>query len=83
MKGHPELDDERNIGLVCEECHQSGKVNAYKSRVNFWIVQKQRYDMIAWWKSLPVIEKEMFDDVELMEYCKSQLAIPASPSLQS
>ena len=83
MKGHPELDVEQNIGLVCERCHQSGNVSSYESKVRFWKIQKQRYDMINWWKSLPLIEKEMFDDPELIEYCNLQIALPAIPKLQS
>ncbi len=84
MRGFPMLDNERNIGLVCEECHQSGKVNAYESRVAFWKLQNTRYNgMVDWWLSIPLIKKEAFDDERLMEYCKSKLAIPASPVLQS
>lgn len=60
MKGFPELDVEENIGLVCDECHMSGIVNSYDSRVFFWNKQLARYDMYSWWVNLPLKTKERF-----------------------
>lgn len=48
------LDDERNIGLVCLECHDSGEVNSFESRVEFYYLQKKRYpDLDIWLANLP------------------------------
>jgi len=62
MKRHPELDDERNLMLVCEECHQSGIVNNYFARMMFWDKQLKRYpDLREWWSQLPLKSKENFE----------------------
>jgi hypothetical protein len=62
MKGHPELDDERNLMLVCNKCHDSGIVNNYFVRVMFWDKQLRCYpDLREWYAGLPLKEKEYFD----------------------
>lgn len=60
-KGRPDLDDERNICLVCHHCHQSGKVSNRFAREWFWIVQSSRYsDMLTWYNGLDLKVKERF-----------------------
>ena len=62
MKDHPELDDERNIMLVCHNCHESGWVNSYGARVMFWYRQKERYpDIKDWYSGLELKVKENFE----------------------
>ncbi len=61
MKSKPELDDERNIGLVCKRCHESGIVNSYESRCRFYLRQLSRYpDMEVWLQGLNLKAKERF-----------------------
>jgi len=53
-KKYPEFDDERNLQLVCHNCHQT-TANSYENREAFWKVQEGRYpDMVLWYFSLPV-----------------------------
>ena len=61
-KGHPELDDERNIQLVCKRCHET-VANSFENRRAFWAIQLTRYpDMRKWYASLPTkYRKESFD----------------------
>ena len=61
-KGHPELDDERNIQLVCKRCHET-VANSFENRRAFWAIQLTRYpDMREWYASLPTrYRKESFD----------------------
>ena len=62
MKGHPELDDERNLMLVCNKCHDDGIVNNYFVRMIFWSKQLKRYpDLREWYAGLPLKEKENFE----------------------
>ena len=62
MKGHPELDDERNLMLCCEECHSSGIVNNYFARMMFWDKQLKRYpDLREWYSQLDLKVREQFD----------------------
>ena len=63
MKGHPELDDERNLMLVGQRCHiDEGLVNNYFVRVWFWAEQLKRYpDLREWYAGLPLKSKEYFD----------------------
>jgi len=61
MKDKPELDDERNIGLVCQKCHNSGIPNSHESRCRFYRRQLERYpDMDAWLAGLPLKVKQHF-----------------------
>jgi hypothetical protein len=65
-KRFPILDDERNIGLVCEICHSSGKVNSYESRNMFYTRQLLRYpDLNMWLANLPFKTKQYFYVVPL------------------
>ncbi len=60
MKGKPELDDERNLELVCPRCH-STVANSYENRCAFWRIQSVRYpDLLAWYSSIPLKCKESF-----------------------
>lgn len=61
MKGKPELDDERNLCLLCHHCHSSGKVSNRFAREWFWMVQSERYsDMIQWYSQLDLKVKEFY-----------------------
>lgn len=62
MKGKPELDDERNICILCHDCHSSGKVSNRFAREWFWMVQSERYpDMMQWYRDLDLkAQKEVF-----------------------
>ena len=61
-KRYPELNDERNIQIVCVVCHlYTGAADTWDNRMNFWLVQCDRYgkaDMIAWHEGLPMKVKE-------------------------
>lgn len=62
-KGRPELDDERNIMIVCNHCHSSGKVSNRFAREWFWMIQSERYpDLMQWYSALDLKVKELFDD---------------------
>jgi len=61
MKGHPELDCEENIMLVCHNCHESGEVNSWECRKRFWEKQTTRYDMKKWLDNLNLKVKPRFD----------------------
>lgn len=62
MKGHPELDDERNLMLVCHECHESGMLNNRVAREWFWMRQSGIYpDLITWYNGLDLKVKELFE----------------------
>jgi len=61
MRSVPELDDERNLQLVCRDCHRE-VANGYKNRCEFWQVQLKRYpDLREWWDNLPLLIKERFE----------------------
>jgi hypothetical protein len=56
-KRKPELDDEKNLILVCPYCHQAGYVDSKEARKLFWIMQVNRYGdftMRDWLESLPL-----------------------------
>ncbi len=63
-KGHPELDDERDIQLVCARCHHT-VANSFENKRAFWAKQLERYgdkNMREWYASLPTkYRKESFD----------------------
>lgn len=60
MKGHPDLDDERNLCLVCQTCHQSGILSNRVAREWFWMVQSERYPgLLDWYNSVELKVKEM------------------------
>jgi len=62
-KGVPQLDDEKNIMLVCRGCHASGVVNGHRARVIFWKQQCAKYgehQMRDWYDSLPLKVKEYY-----------------------
>jgi len=64
MKGHKELDDKRNIMLVCSACHHSGIVNGFEARRWFWQRQCERYGQQAmqeFWEGVCLKAKERFD----------------------
>ena len=62
MKGKPELDDERNLQIVCSACHQK-RANSRENRCNFWKIQLKRYpDLEDWYNGLPIKVKERFDN---------------------
>lgn len=62
MKGHPELDDERNIMGVGIKCHSNGIVNSRVAREWFYMQQCERYpDFREWWAKLPMKVKEQFE----------------------
>ena len=51
-KGHPEFDDERNLQLVCADCHEH-KAHSYENKVAFWAIQLRRYpDLQSWYDGL-------------------------------
>jgi len=61
MKGKPELDDERNIQIVCAPCHRK-KANSRENRCKFWQVQLKRYpDLREWYDGLPLKCLEYFE----------------------
>jgi hypothetical protein len=63
MKGHPELDDKRNLMIVCAQCHQSGEVNGYFARCWFWRRQVARYGweaMMEFYNGVKLKIKEVF-----------------------
>lgn len=62
-KGHPELDHRYNMEHVCQKCHQSGEVNSYKHRQEFWQRQCKKYgdaEMRSWYDSLDLKHKQKF-----------------------
>jgi len=65
MKGHPELDDERNLMLVGRKCHtDKGLVNNYFVRMRFWSMQCKRYgveSMRDWYSKVNLKIKENFE----------------------
>jgi len=63
MKGRPELDDDKNLMLVCQKCHQF--CNNYKIRCRFWAKQVRRYGiekMVEWYNGVRVADKPRFWD---------------------
>jgi hypothetical protein len=61
MRRFPELDDERNIQLVCRDCH-ANTANCRDNRLKFWKVQLVRYpDLREWYEDLPLKIKERFE----------------------
>jgi hypothetical protein len=53
----PELDDEKNLILVCEACHYIGVVDSKDARRVFWTKLCNRYGefaMLDWLESLPL-----------------------------
>lgn len=63
MKGHPELDDPRNLMDVCEPCHMSGEVNGFEARKMFWNYQVNLYgiaNMMAFYDGVNLKYKERF-----------------------
>ena len=64
MKRYPELDNERNLQIVCYPCHI--KVgHTHENKRAFWAKQLERYgdkNMREWYASLPTkYRKESFD----------------------
>lgn len=61
-KGHPELDEEYNIQIVCIKCHlHEGTPDGHEERVKFWHKQCERYGkdtMIEWHNSVRLKKKE-------------------------
>ncbi len=60
MKGVKELDDERNLLLVCQKCHSNV---SYATRRLAWHLNCVRYgeaDMEMWHDELPLLSKENF-----------------------
>lgn len=56
-KRFPELDDEKNLILVCIECHYTGAVDSKEARRIFWNRLCERYSelaMLDWLESLPL-----------------------------
>lgn len=65
MKGVAELNDVKNLQLVCRECHYiTGKADSWENRVAFWEWACEyfgREQMIAWHQSLPLKIKERYE----------------------
>lgn len=61
-KGHPELDEEYNIMIVCVKCHlYDGTPNGYNARIKFWDTQCKRYGkdaMLDWHSRVRLKVKE-------------------------
>jgi len=60
-KRFPELDDEKNLILVCPHCHMSGEVDSKEARKIFWTRLCERYTefaMLDWLESLPLKIKQ-------------------------
>lgn len=56
-KRFPELDDEKNLILVCPYCHMTGIVDSKDARRVFWTKLCNRYGefaMLDWLESLPL-----------------------------
>jgi hypothetical protein len=55
------LNDERNLGLVCLDCHENVS-NSYESKKRFFLKQCKRYtDMKEWLANLPLKFKQTFE----------------------
>jgi hypothetical protein len=52
-----------NIEMVCRQCHQSGIVNGYEHRCEFFAKQKAGYgqEFLDWWDGLPMKVKPRYD----------------------
>jgi hypothetical protein len=62
-RGATFLDCEENLELVCNTCHQSGYVNSWRHRVEFYIKQCGVYGsahMEEWNESLSIKIKQRF-----------------------
>jgi len=55
QKKKPELDNEINIELVCQQCHMSGNLDTESHAIEFAKRQITRgVDVIGWYYSLPL-----------------------------
>lgn len=65
-KGVKELNDDRNLQLVCRECHKfSGKAKSFENKINFWRWACRYYgedSMLEWHNSLPIKVKENYQN---------------------
>ena len=61
-KGHPELDMDENLQLVCYACHYpTGKAKSFENKLNFWFRQCERYGhkhMVEWHSMVRLKMKE-------------------------
>lgn len=57
-KGHPELDCEINLEVVCHQCHMEGKADSKEHAIEFVKRQIERgHDVLDWYDGLPLITR--------------------------
>ena len=67
-KGHPELDCEINLEVVCHKCHMEGRADSKEHAIEFVKNQIDKgYDVIGWYDGLPLITRR-FPNLEGMLY---------------
>ncbi len=56
------IDVVENMQIVCKECHED-YAHTWKNKQEFMVLQKTRYNMEAWWNTIPYKKQMTNSDI--------------------